>query len=241
MAYDRFVAICHPLCYSVIMNPKLCGLLVLISWTLCAVYSLSHTLMVLWLSFCPDLEIPHFFCELNQVVQLSSSDTFINNMVMYFSTVLLGGGPFSGILYSYSKIVSCISRISSTQGKFKAFSKCVSHLSVVSLFYCTVLAVYLSSSTTQRSQSSAIASVMYTLVMPLMNPFIYSLRNKDIKRALWRFYLKPDSKAQLPWGWSSALIAWLIPRNKQLLFFDNCRIKFVPFTCFLRYSFFFTI
>uniref|UniRef100_A0A8D1Y4F7 Olfactory receptor 7A17-like n=1 Tax=Sus scrofa TaxID=9823 RepID=A0A8D1Y4F7_PIG len=200
MAYDRFVAICHPLHYSVIMNPRLCGLLVLISWTLSAMYSLLHSLMVLGLSFCPDLEIPHFFCELNQVVQLASSDTFVNNMVMYFSTVLLAGGPFAGILYSYSKIVSCIRRISSAQGKFKAFSTCMSHLSVVSLFYCTSLGVYLSSSATHSSHSSVIASVMYTVVMPMLNPFIYSLRNKDIKRALKRFYLMPDSKAQLSWG-----------------------------------------
>ena len=133
MAYDRFVAICHPLCYSVIMNPRLWIAGSDILDTVCCVF-LLHTLMVFWLSFCPDLEIPHFFCELNQVVQLSSSDTFINNMVMYFSTVLLGGGPFSGILYSYSKIVSCISRISSTQGKFKAFSKCVSQYGI---FYWT--------------------------------------------------------------------------------------------------------
>ena len=155
-------------------------------------YSLLHTLMVSRLSFCPDLEIPHFFCELNQVVQLASSDTFLNNMVMYFSTVLLCGGPFAGILYSYSKIVSCICRISSAQGKFTAFSTCVSHLLVVSLFYCTSLGLYLSSSPTQSSHSSVIASVMYTVVMPMLNPFIYSLRNKDIKRALKRFSLVPD-------------------------------------------------
>ena len=165
-----------------------------------AMYSLLHTLMVSGLSFCPDLEIPHFFCELNQVVQLASSDTFLNNMVVYFSTVLLGGGPFTGILYSYSKIVSCICRISSAQGKFTAFSTCVSHLLVVSLFYCTSLGLYLSSSPTQSSHSSVIASVMYTVVMPLLNPFIYSLRNKDIKRALKRFCLMPDTKAQFSWG-----------------------------------------
>ncbi|XP_020937687.1 olfactory receptor 7A17-like [Sus scrofa] len=200
MAYDRFVAICHPLHYSVIMNPRLCGLLVLLCWILMAMYSLLHTLMVSGLSFCPDLEIPHFFCELNQVVQLASSDTFLNNMVVYFSTVLLAGGPFTGILYSYSKIVSCICRISSAQGKFKVFSTCVSHLLVFSLFYCTSLGVYLSFSATQSSHSSVIASVMYTVVMPLLNPFIYSLRNKDIKRALKRFCLMPDTKAQFSWG-----------------------------------------
>ena len=189
MAYDRYVAICHPLPYMVIMSPRLCGLLVLLSWIMNIMYSLLHSLMVLQLSFCSDLEIHHFFCELNQVIQLSCSDTFVNNIVIYFSTALFGGGPFAGIIYSYFKIVSCITGISSAQGKCKAFSTCASHLSVVSLFYCTVLGVYLSPAITHSSHTSATASVMYTVVMPMLNPFIYSLRNKDIKRSLKRFYL----------------------------------------------------
>ncbi|XP_054574297.1 olfactory receptor 7A10-like [Eptesicus fuscus] len=184
MAYDRFVAICHPLHYMVIMNPRLCGLLVLGSWIMSVLHSLLQCLVVLRLTFCPDLEIPHFFCEIKQMVQLACSDTFLNTMVMYFGIVLLGGGPLVGILYSYSKIVSSICRIPSAQGKYKAFSTCVSHLSVVSLFYGTSLEVYLSSAVTQSS--SATASVMYTVLTPMLNPFIYSLRNKDIKRALKR-------------------------------------------------------
>uniref|UniRef100_A0A8W4FJS0 G-protein coupled receptors family 1 profile domain-containing protein n=1 Tax=Sus scrofa TaxID=9823 RepID=A0A8W4FJS0_PIG len=188
MAYDRFVAICHPLHYMDIMNPGLCGLLVLLSCVMMATYSLLHSLMVLRLSFCIDLEIPHFFCEIKQlVIQLACSNTFLNNTVMYFAVGLFGGGPFAGICYSYSKIVSSIHGISSAQGKYKAFSTCASHLSVVSLFYCTGLGVYLSSAATHSSHSSATASVMYTVVTPMLNPFIYSLRNKDIKRALRRF------------------------------------------------------
>ncbi|XP_011381531.1 olfactory receptor-like protein OLF4 [Pteropus vampyrus] len=186
MAYDRFVAICHPLHYTVIMNPWLCGMLVLVSWILASLNSLLETLMVLRLS-CIDLEIPHFFCELKQMVQLACSDTFFNNMLLYFVTVLLASCALAGILYSYSKIVSCIRGMSSAQGKYKVFSTCVSHLSVVSLFYCTGLGVYLSSAATHSSHSSAVASVMYTVVTPMLNPFIYSLRNKDIKRALKRF------------------------------------------------------
>ncbi|XP_053527941.1 olfactory receptor 7A17-like [Artibeus jamaicensis] len=186
MAYDRFVAICHPLHYTVIMNPQLCGLLVLVSWVTSSLYSLLQSLMVLQLSFCADLEIPHFFCELNQMVQLACSDNFLENIVMYFGVGMLGGGPFVGILYSYSKIVSSIRAIPSAQGKYKAFSTCASHLSVVSLFYSTSLGVYLSSAGTHSSQSSATASVMYTVVTPMLNPFIYSLRNRDIKWALRR-------------------------------------------------------
>uniref|UniRef100_H0XHF0 G-protein coupled receptors family 1 profile domain-containing protein n=1 Tax=Otolemur garnettii TaxID=30611 RepID=H0XHF0_OTOGA len=188
MAYDRYVAICHPLHYTVIMNPRLCGLLVLVPSIMSALHSLLQSLMVLRLSFCTDLEIPHFLCELNQVVHLACSDTFLNDMVIYFAAVLLAGCPLAGIFYSYSKIVSSIYGISSAQGKYKAFSTCVSHLSVVSLFYCTSLGVYLSSAATHNSHSSATASLMYTVVTPMLNPFIYSLRNKDIKQALKRLF-----------------------------------------------------
>ncbi|XP_045845892.1 olfactory receptor-like protein OLF4 [Meles meles] len=195
MAYDRFVAICHPLHYTVIMNPWLSGLLVLVCWILSVFHSLLHTSMVLRLSFCTDVEIPHFFCELNQMIQLACSDTFLNNMVMYFAVMLVAVCPFIGILYSYSKIVSSICGISSAQGKYKAFSTCTSHLSVVSLFYCTGLGVYLSSASTHSSHSSAVASVMYTVVTPMLNPFIYSLRNKDIRCSLMRF----SGMAALKW------------------------------------------
>ncbi|XP_019575512.2 olfactory receptor-like protein OLF4 [Rhinolophus sinicus] len=187
MAYDRFVAICHPLHYTVIMNPRLCGQLVLVSWIMSVLNALLQSLMVLRLSFCADLQIPHFFCELNQMIQLACSDNFVNTLVLYIVTVLLGSVSLSGILYSYSKIISCIRAMSSAQGKYKAFSTCASHLSVVSLFYLTSLGVYLSSAATHSSQSSATASVLYTVVTPMLNPFIYSLRNKDIKGALKRF------------------------------------------------------
>ena len=130
---------------------------------------------------------------------------------MYFSAVLLGGGPLAGILYSYFKIVSSIQAIPSALGKYKAFSTCASHLSVVSLFYGAGLGVYLSSAGTHSSQSIATASVMYTVVAPMLNPFTYSLRNRDIKRALKRFFGMQVQRAQSPWVWKSDL-ALLAPR-----------------------------
>uniref|UniRef100_A0A8D0WCD0 Olfactory receptor 7A10-like n=1 Tax=Sus scrofa TaxID=9823 RepID=A0A8D0WCD0_PIG len=201
MAYDRFVAICHPLQYRVIMNPHLCGLLVLLSWIINNLHSLLQTLMVLRLSFYNKVKIPHYFCELNQVVRLAYSDTFLNDVVMGFAAALLGGGPLAGILYSYSKIVSSIRRITFAQGKYMAFSTCVSHLSVVSLFYCTSIGVYLSSEDTHSSHSHVFASVMYTVVTPMMNPFIYSLRNKNIHRALKAFFRTIAIKGPLVFGW----------------------------------------
>ncbi|MBZ3889681.1 Olfactory receptor 7A17 [Sciurus carolinensis] len=187
MAFDSYVVICFPLHYLVIMKPHLCGLLILVSWVVSVLYALLQSLMVLRLSFCTDLEIPHFSCELNQVVQLACSDTFLNEVVIYVAAILLGGGPLTGILHSYSKIVSSIHAISSAQGRYKAFSTCASHLFVVSLFYCMSLGMYLSSAVTENSRSTS-ASVMYTVVTPMLNPFIYSLRNQDLKSALRRLF-----------------------------------------------------
>ena len=183
MAYDRFVAICHPLHYTVIMSPRRCGILVLVSWIVSVLHSLLETLMVLMLSFCREMKIPHYFCELKQLIQLACSNNFLNELVMNFAAGLLGGVPLAGILYTYCKIASSICRISSAQGKYKAFSTCASHLSVVS-FYCTGIGVYLSSGASHSSHSSATASVMYTVVTPMLNPFIYSLRNNELKRSL---------------------------------------------------------
>ncbi|MBZ3870089.1 Olfactory receptor 7A17 [Sciurus carolinensis] len=167
MAYDRYVAICHPLRYSVIMNPRLCVLLMVLSLTISVVYGLLHSLLVLRLSFCTDLGIPHFFCELDQVIKLSGSTTFINNFLFYLVSSIVRGVPILGIIYSYIKIVSSILKMSSAGGRHKAFSTCGSHLSVVSLFYGTGFGVYISSAVTDSSTNSAAASVMYSNAEPL--------------------------------------------------------------------------
>ncbi|XP_006877521.1 PREDICTED: olfactory receptor 7G3-like [Chrysochloris asiatica] len=193
MAYDRYAAICHPLRYTVIMNPHLCALLIIISLFFSIINALLHSLMVLHLSFCIDLEIPQFFCELVQILKLACSNTLINNILLYFMTSILGGGPFLGIIFSYMKIVSSLLKMSSAGGMYKAFSTCGSHLSVVSLFYGTCFALYLSSAVTLSSRKSAVASVMYTVVTPMLNPFIYSLRNKDMMGTLRKFISKISS------------------------------------------------
>ncbi|XP_052023990.1 olfactory receptor 7A17-like [Apodemus sylvaticus] len=184
MAYDRYVAICKPLHYTIVMNPRLCVLMVLVSWTVNILHVSSQGFMVLQLSFCAELKIYHFFCELNQILQLVCSDNFLKVLVMYLLPVLLAAGSLIAILCSYSEILSCIRAISSAQGKYKAFSTCASHLSVVSLFYCTGIGLYMSSVATENSQSTARASVLYSVVTPMLNPFIYCLRNKDIKNAV---------------------------------------------------------
>ncbi|KAM5190457.1 olfactory receptor 7D11-like [Callospermophilus lateralis] len=186
MAYDRFVAICHPLSYTVIMNPRLCVLLVLLSWLIMFWVSLIHVLLLNRLAFSTGTEIPYFFCELAQLLKVTTSDTLMNNIFMYVVAALLCVPPMAGILYSYCHIVSSLLRMPSLAGKYKAFSTCGSHLCVVSLFYGAGFGAYLSSAVIHSSQRSMIASVMYTVVTPMLNPFIYSLRNKDVKGALGR-------------------------------------------------------
>nr|XP_010997491.2 olfactory receptor 7G1-like [Camelus dromedarius] len=186
MAYDRYVAICHPLRYTVIMKPRLCVLLVLLSMFISTADALLHGLMVLRLSFCTDLEIPLFFCEVVQVIKLACSDTLLNNILIYFAAYMFAGVPLCGIIFSYIQIVSSVLRMPSAGRRYKAFSTCGSHLSVVSLFYGTAFGVYISSAVTDSSRKTAVASLMYTVVTPMMNPFIYSLRNRDMKGALRR-------------------------------------------------------
>ncbi|KAM6167028.1 olfactory receptor 7D4-like [Erethizon dorsatum] len=193
MAYDRFVAIGYPLKYTVIMNPRFCGLLVLVCWIIMSWTSLIHILLMKHLTFSTVTEIPHFFCDLDQVLKVANSDTLISNIFLYVATALLGVLPVTGILFSYSQIISSLIRMSSTASRHKAFSTCGSHLCVVSLFYGTGLGVYLSSAGTCSSQGSMIASVMYTVVTPMLNPFIYSLRNKDVKGALGRLLSRAAS------------------------------------------------
>ncbi|XP_039736335.1 olfactory receptor 7C2-like [Pteropus medius] len=184
MACDRFVAICHPLHYTAIMSPRLCAQLLFLTWFISMLGALPESLSMLRLSFCAVIEIPHYFCELPEVLKLACSDTFINNVILYMVTSIMGIFPLVGILFSYSQIVSSVLRISTADGKYKAFATCGSHLLVISLFYGTCLGVYLSSMQTHASGMGAFASVLYTVVTPMMNPFIYSLRNSDMKAAL---------------------------------------------------------
>ncbi|XP_076782079.1 olfactory receptor 7G2-like [Arvicanthis niloticus] len=193
MAYDRYAAICHPLNYTVIMNPHFCDLLILLSLVISIVNSLLQCLMILRLSFCINNKLPLFFCELAQVIKLACSDTLINYILIYLATFIFGGIPIFGIIFSYTRIVSSILKISSLRGKYKAFSTCGSHLSVVSLFYGAGVGVYISSSITVSPQITTVSYMMYTVLPQMLNPFIYSLRNKDMKEALRKLIAKVSS------------------------------------------------
>ncbi|XP_040096716.1 olfactory receptor 18-like [Oryx dammah] len=172
MAYDRLVAICHPLHYRVIMKPRICGLLVLVSFFISLLDSQIHCLMVMQPTFCKDAEILHFFCDVPKLHDLACSDTSANNIVIFFVGTISGFLPISGIVFSYYRIVSSILRVSSSSGRYKAFSTCGSHLLVGWLFYGTGLGVYLSSAVSSSPRKDAVVSVMYTVVTPTLNPFI---------------------------------------------------------------------
>ncbi|XP_006172501.2 olfactory receptor-like protein DTMT [Camelus ferus] len=190
MAYDRYVAICFPLHYTTIMSPKLCLSLVVLSWVLTIFISLLHTLLMAQLSFCADNVIPHFFCDMSALLKLACSDIQINEMVIFILGGLVIIVPFLLIFLSYARIVSSILKVPSARGIRKAFSTCGSHLSVVSLFYGTIIGLYLCPSANNSTVKETLMAVMYTVVTPMLNPFIYSLRNQDIKGALGRAFSK---------------------------------------------------
>ncbi|CAH6785942.1 olfactory receptor 1496 [Phodopus roborovskii] len=184
MAYDRYVAICFPLHYTGIMSPKVCACLLLPLWMLATSNAMMHTLLMARLSFCENNVILHFFCDSLVLLKLACTDTYINELMIFIMSGLIGIAPFLLIVMSYARIVFSILKVHSTQGINKLFSTCGSHLSVVSLFYGTVIAVYLCPSTNNSTVKETTMAMMYTVVTPMLNPFIYSLRNKDIKGAL---------------------------------------------------------
>ncbi|XP_012576671.1 PREDICTED: olfactory receptor 1J4-like [Condylura cristata] len=184
MAYDRYVAICQPLHYITIMRPELCVSLVAGSWLFCSLHSLLHTLLLAQLSFCADNTIPHFFCDLSALLNLSCSDVSLNELVIFIEGGFLFILPLSGILGSYIRIWTTVLRDPSAKKFFKVLSTCGSHLLVVSLYYGTIAEVYFFSSSSTSSDEIIIASVMYIIVTPMLNPFIYCLRNRDMKHAV---------------------------------------------------------
>ncbi|EFB27393.1 hypothetical protein PANDA_010037, partial [Ailuropoda melanoleuca] len=183
MAYDRYVAICCPLHYTMIMKPKLCILLVVASWVVTNLHALLHTLLMVQLTFCFNNTVHHFFCDPYAILKLSCSDTFINDLMVFTVGGLIFLTPFTCIILSYACILSKVLKLPSAHGIRRALSTCGSHLTVVSLFYGAILGVYMRPSSSYSVQDTA-ATVIFTVVTPLVNPFIYSLRNQDMKGAL---------------------------------------------------------
>ncbi|XP_076971132.1 olfactory receptor 5AN1-like [Tamandua tetradactyla] len=190
MAYDRYAAICNPLLYSSIMSPNLCRQLAVGAYMAGLSASLSQLCALLQLHFCGPNVIHHFFCDMPQLLILSCTDTFFVQVMLAILSMIFGITNVLIIIISYGYIVISIMKITSAKGRSKAFNTCASHLTAVSLFYTSGMFVYLSSSSSGSSSFDRFASVLYTVVIPMMNPLIYSLRNRDIKDALKRLQKK---------------------------------------------------
>ena len=186
MAYDRYVAICNPLRYAIVMNCRVCHSLVLLSCCSGNVVSVVQTAWVFTLPFCGPKKINYFFCDIPPLIMLSCTDTSSYEKQIITATVLVIFAPFCLILVSYACIVSSILKISSAEGRHKTFSTCSSHLIVVTLYWGSGTLIYLHPKANYSQDTKKVLALIYTAITPMLNPLIYSLRNKDVKEALIR-------------------------------------------------------
>ncbi|KAM5186019.1 olfactory receptor 5J3-like [Callospermophilus lateralis] len=186
MAYDRYVAIVNPLLYTVAMTKGVCTVLVFGSCVGGLINSLTHTIGLVKLSFCGPNVIRHFFCDLPPLLKLSCSDTSMNELLLLIFSGVIAMITFLIVMISYIFIVAAILRIRSAAGRRKAFSTCASHLTAVTLFYGSISFSYIQPSSQYSLEQEKVVSVFYTLVIPMLNPLIYSLRNKEVKDAVKR-------------------------------------------------------
>ncbi|XP_015332693.1 olfactory receptor 10AG1-like [Marmota marmota marmota] len=190
MSYDRYVAICNPLHYPLVMNPKKCHQLAAGSWFGGMPVQIGQTWQIFSLHFCHSNQINHFFCDIPPILKLACGDTSVHEVSVYIVAMLFVVVPFMLILASYSKIGLTILRLPTAQGRAKAFSTCSSHLLVVVLFFGSASITYLRPKSNHSAGTDKVLSLLYTIVTPMFNPMIYSLRNRDVIAALKRFMLK---------------------------------------------------
>ncbi|XP_049634968.1 olfactory receptor 2T27-like [Suncus etruscus] len=184
MAYDRYVAICHPLRYPILMRPRVCVLLVLVTWLGALFNALIHVAYTLTLPYCGSREIHHFFCEIPALLKVVCVDTSQYEKGLFVSGVIFLLLPFSAIMGSYGTILSTVLGMGSKQGLKKALATCSSHVIVVSLFYGPAIFKYIVPKSYHTPEQEELVSVFYNIITPMLNPLIYSLRNKDVSRAL---------------------------------------------------------
>ena len=190
MAFDRYVAVCQPLHYATVINPRLCQQLAGIAWAIGLVQSIVQTPPTLKLPFCSHRQIDNFLCEVPSLIQLSCGDTTYNEIQMAVASIFIVVVPLSLILVSYGAIARAVLKISSAKGRRKAFGTCSSHLIVVTLFYSSVIAVYLQPKNPYARERGKFFGLFYAVGTPSLNPLIYTLRNKEVKRAFRRLLWK---------------------------------------------------
>ncbi|XP_004621705.2 olfactory receptor 1052-like [Sorex araneus] len=185
MAYDRYIAICNPLLYTVIMSKRICGQLVIGAFLGGTMSAITHTTNTLHISFCSK-EINHFFCDISPLFALSCTDTYVHDIVLVVASGLVEAICLLTVLLSYVFIIVAILKTGSAEGRKKGFSTCASHLIVVTIYHGTIIFIYMRPSTGHSLDSDKVTAVFYTLMIPMLNPLIYSLRNKDVKNAFRR-------------------------------------------------------
>uniref|UniRef100_A0A8C6I6Z5 Olfactory receptor n=1 Tax=Mus spicilegus TaxID=10103 RepID=A0A8C6I6Z5_MUSSI len=190
MAYDRYVAICHPLHYTVIMDQNTCVQLAAISWSSSFLSSMVINVLTLSLPYCGPNVLNHFFCEVPSVLRLACTDTSLTELVVFVFSIIIVFIPFLLIIVSYARILLSVLRMQSTSGRHKALSTCASHLTVVTLFYGTAIFMYMRPQSKSSRAGGKVIAVFYTVVTPMLNPLIYSLRNQDVKGSLRRAITK---------------------------------------------------
>ncbi|XP_043307926.1 olfactory receptor 147-like [Cervus canadensis] len=184
MAYDRYVAICNPLLYNAAMSPKVCSSLMLASYLMAFSGAMAHTGYMLRLTFCDANTINHYFCDVHPLFKLSCTSTYVNELVVFIVVGINITVPSFTIFVSYGLILTNVLQIRSTEGRSKALSTCSSHIIAISLFFGSCAFMYLKPSSAGSMDEEKVSSVFYTNVVAMMNPLIYSLRNKDVKTAL---------------------------------------------------------
>ncbi|KAM6224176.1 olfactory receptor 2T27-like [Rhynchocyon petersi] len=184
MSYDRFVAVCNPLCYPLVMSPKVCLLMTVVSWVGGALNSLIQTIYTMHFPVCGLKEINHFFCEMPAILKLSCEDTSDYEMTVVVVCIVFTLIPFSLIMASYIRIFFTVLRMNSPDGKNKALATCSSHLTVVGLYLGTATVVYMTPGSSHTPELDQGLSMIYTILTPMLNPIIYSLRNKEVAKAL---------------------------------------------------------
>lgn len=187
MSYDRYVAVCRPLHYSFVMHPRVCSILASMAWLSGVTTTLIQSTLTLQLPFCGNRKVDHFFCEVPVLIKLACVDTTFNQAELFVASVLFLVVPLSLILMSYGNIAQAVLKIKSAIGQRKAFRTCSSHLMVVIIFYGTIIFMYLQPAKSRSKDQGKFVSLFYTVVTPMLNPLIYTLRNKEVKAALKKF------------------------------------------------------